>query len=135
LKRELSRAKLRGGQLELSGVGPTMKVTARWTNCTWRTFGLGEWACKLAVSDAPIPDSPEGVSASLVLASGYRAHRGARRDAPPGARRTYVTVWPVLLLDALKVEAAGPPLHLAIDVQIPPRGGWRSLLDSILPRR
>jgi hypothetical protein len=53
---------------------------------------------------------------------------------PAGAGRVFVTVWPMLRLEALQIEATGAPLHLSIEVPPPKKEGWADLLKKILPR-
>lgn len=132
LRREADRAALRNGKLELAGEPDSPKVVVRWGGCTWRTFGLGDWACKVAVTTEEPAADGAGVRASVVTASAYRS--GVRRDVPRGARRVYVTVWPLLRLEALGLEATGRPLRLAIDVPEPKPGPWwRGFVARIVP--
>jgi hypothetical protein len=123
-----------GPEVLQDGQGTTPMILLRWTGWRWPTLGLGERACRVAVSAQTFHQTPAGAHCSQVRQGAYSADRGVRRAVPAGAREVFVTVWPVLRLEALGVEAHGPPLHLAAAVPrgAPPAGALRKLLRRVL---
>lgn len=132
LAREVGRARLRSlaDPEVLAGPADGWGVVVRWGGWTWATFGLGERTCRVAIDPDRFFDRPDGVNTLPVKERAFGAAGGLALTAPAGARHLCVTVWPVLRLAALNVEAAGPPLHLgpiAAPDRPARRGLWRRL--------
>lgn len=129
LARQVGAVRLRpltGPEVLVSRAGD-WSVVVRWTGWTWRTLGLGERTCRVAVDPQRFFDRPDGVATLPVKERVFGALGGLALTAPAYAQQLCVTVWPVLRLAALNVEAVGAPLHLG-PVLAPPRPARPGLL-------
>lgn len=118
----------------LTGVAGGWSVVLRWGGWTWRTLGLGERLCRVAVDAERFFDRPDGVLTLPVRERVHGAMGGVTLTAPAGARQLHVTVWPVLRLAALNLEVAGTPLRVG-PVAAPAGKANGGLLGRLLGRR
>lgn len=93
---------------------------------SWRRLGLGDRLCLVAAHPERFLDHPrEG--RPYTAEQQPTSRRGVLVATPDGAKQVYVTLWPVLKLRGLGLQAVGKPLHrgpFAVHPEEKAAGSW-----------